>query len=280
VDVNGLDYSKYWDQITPENAGKWGSVQGSAGGTRNWSQLDSIYAYTEDHNIMFKQHCFIWGAQQPSNAGAITEDEVKSWMSDFCTRYPNTAIIDVVNEPPPHTTPAYANNIGGGTNGNWQWITNAFIWADEACPDAILLLNDYNNIEWTNDNQHFIDITKAIMENGAPIDAIGTQAHDLDHDGVTTDIMKQLMTKLHDDTGLPLYVTEYDISTTNDQLQLTKYQEQVSFFMEQEWIKGLTIWGWIYGRTWSLASDSGLVKDTSPRPAMTWLMEQVGRTFP
>ncbi|MBN2528319.1 MAG: endo-1,4-beta-xylanase [Deltaproteobacteria bacterium] len=281
IDVNGMDYSKYWDQITPENAGKWGSVQSSATSGRNWNQLDQIYAYTEDHNILYKHHCFVWGSQQPSNSGSIQEADVKSWMKEFCTKYPNTRMIDVVNEPPPHTTPAYANNIGGGTNGSWQWIINAFKWADEACPNAVLILNDYNNIEWTNDNQHFIDIVKTMQAAGAPIDAIGAQAHDLDHASVTTDTMKKLITKLHEDTGLPVYVTEYDISTTNDQQQLTKYQEQVSFFMDnKDWIRGLTIWGWIVGRTWSMAPDSGLVNNTSPRPAMTWLMEQVGKTFP
>ncbi|MBN2718722.1 MAG: endo-1,4-beta-xylanase [Deltaproteobacteria bacterium] len=280
VDTSGLTYSDYWDQITPENAGKWGSVQSTAGGTRNWSGLDSIYAYTQSHNIMFKQHVFVWGSQQPNNSGAIQEAEVKSWMSEFCTRYPDTKIIDVVNEPPPHTTPAYANNIGGGTNGDWAWITNSFKWAREACPNAILVFNDYNTIEWTNDNQHFIDITKTALSNGAPIDAIGCQAHDLDPGMASTQTMKTLITKIHNDTGLPVYITEYDISTSDDNAQLNIYKDQIPFFIETPWIHGLTIWGWIYGQTWSLASESGLVRNGSSRPAMTYLMDLLGRPAP
>ena len=31
VDTDGKTYSRHWGQITPENAGKWGSVQSSAG---------------------------------------------------------------------------------------------------------------------------------------------------------------------------------------------------------------------------------------------------------
>ncbi len=279
-DVNppGHEFARHWDQITPENAGKWGSVQSSAGAAFNWRTLDAIYDYTQQHGIIFKEHTFVWGSQQPG--GSIGENDVKNWMKAFCERYPNTAIIDVVNEPPPHTTPSYANAIGGGTNGNWQWITNAFVWAREACPNAILLLNDYNNIEWSNDNNHFINIVKTIQNAGAPIDAVGAQAHDLDHGSVSFNNVQNMISKLHQETGLPVYITEMDISTSNDQSQLSAYQQYIPYFLETDYIRGITIWGWIYGRTWSLAPESGLIRDGNPRPAMTWLMETLGRELP
>ncbi|HOU93176.1 MAG TPA: endo-1,4-beta-xylanase, partial [Polyangiaceae bacterium] len=97
-----------------------------------------------------------------------------------------------------------------------KWIANAFTWAREACPNAILVLNDYNTIEWSGDNQRFIGIVKAIQAAGAPIDAVGAQAHDLDHGSVTFNTVKSLLTKLHDDTGLPVYITEMDLSYTDD----------------------------------------------------------------
>jgi endo-1,4-beta-xylanase len=275
LDYGGRTYSTYWDQVTPENAGKWGSVQGSAGATKNWSTLDAIYDYTETHGITFKQHVFVWGAQQPS--GTLTETDVKNWMSQFCARYPHTKLIDVVNEPPPHTTPSYADAIGGGTNSTWTWITNAFKWADAACPNAILILNDYNNIEYGDQNQHFIDIVKTIQAAGAPIDAIGAQSHGLGG-SVSTSTMKTLITKMHTDTGLPVYVTEYDIDLADDTAQLNKYKEHIPFFYETEWIHGVTIWGWIYGQTW--VTSSGLIKDGNPRPAMTWLMDYLNRPAP
>jgi endo-1,4-beta-xylanase len=279
VDTDGKTFATYWDQISPENAGKWGSVQSNAGTTFNWRTLDAIYDYTEQNNIIFKEHTFIWGSQQPG--GTIGESQVKSWMTEFCRRYPNTRLIDVVNEPPPHTTPAYANSIGGGTNGTWQWITNAFKWAREACPGATLLLNDYNNIEWSGDNNHFISIVKAIKSAGAPIDAIGAQAHDLDYGGqVTTTVVRNLLTKLHTEGGLPIYITEMDLSTTDDNQQLQWYQQWFPLFRDSGVVKGVTIWGWIYGKTWSPSPNSGLIRNGAARPAMTWLMQQLGRPNP
>ena len=169
ADIGGLKFSTYWDQLTPENAGKWGSVQATASSAFNWTTLDAIYDYTQKNNIIFKEHVFIWGSQQPG--GTITVSHVKNWMKTFCARYPNTKLIDVVNEPPPHTTPTYVNNIGGGTDTSWQWIINAFTWAREACPNAILILNDYNNIEYTSDATNFVNIANKVKAAGAPIDA-------------------------------------------------------------------------------------------------------------
>jgi endo-1,4-beta-xylanase len=267
-----------FNQISPENAGKWGSVQSSASAAFNWRTLDTIYDYTQQKGILFKEHTFIWGSQQPG--GSISEANVKSWMTEFCKRYPNTKLIDVVNEPPPHTTPSYANSIGGGTNGNWQWITNAFKWAREACPNAILILNDYNTIEWSNDNSRFISIVKAIKTAGAPIDAVGAQAHDLDHGSVTMSTVTTLLNKLGTDTALPIYITEMDLSTTDDNQQLQMYQRYFPLFRDSPHVRGITIWGWIYGKTWSPSPNSGLIRNGSPRPAMTWLMQQLGRPAP
>jgi endo-1,4-beta-xylanase len=276
VDTDGKVFSKYWDQISPENAGKWGSVQANAGAAFNWRTLDAIYDYAQTNNIMFKEHTFIWGSQQPG--GTIGQTDVQNWMNEFCKRYPNTKMIDVVNEPPPHTTPSYANNIGGGTNGDWKWIANAFTWARAACPGAVLILNDYNNIEWSNDNTHYLGIISALKTAGAPIDAIGAQAHDLDIGGqVTPTVVKTLLTKLATTGGLPIYVTELDLSYSDDNQQLTAYQQWFPLLRDSGYVKGITIWGWIYGKTWSPSPNSGLIRNGAFRPAMTWLMQQLGR---
>lgn len=275
VDTNGLVFSDYWDQITPENAGKWVEVQRTADSALNWDVLDAIYDYTEQKGIIFKEHTFVWGSQQPT--GNITQEHVQTWMREFCARYPNTRMIDVVNEPPPHTEPSYAEAIGGGTNGDWRWIANSFTWAREYCPNAVLILNDYNNIEFGNQTDDFIDIVKAIQALGAPIDAVGAQAHGLSGANSTPNMIT-LLNRLHDDTGLPVYITEYDINQNEDNAQLARVQEQVSFFMDTEWIRGVTFWGWIFGRTW--VDSSGLIRNGTPRPAMVWLMDELGRPVP
>jgi len=274
IDTGGMKFSKYWDQITPENAGKWGSIQRSASGDFNWSAMDAIYEYTETNHIIFKQHTFVWGSQQPSGTPTLTQ--VENWIKSFCQRYPNTRLIDVVNEPPPHTTPNYTANLGAGESGQWGWITKAFKLARQYCPGAILIMNDYNNIEYGDQESHFIDIVKQIKAAGAPIDAVGCQSHAL-RTMSASQLQKNLDT-MASQTGLPIYITEYDIGEANDATQLATYKAQIPIFRNTAAVKGITIWGWINGRTW--VANTGLVNGTTPRSAMTWLMGELGRPVP
>jgi endo-1,4-beta-xylanase len=274
VDVSGMKYSKYWDQFTPENAGKWGSVQSSASGSFNWGTLDQFYAYTEQNGIIFKQHNFVWGSQQPS--GTPTAAQVENWIKSFCARYPNTKLIDVVNEPPPHTTPNYTANLGAGEQGTYGWITKAFKLAHQYCPGMILILNDYNNLEYSDQENHFIDIVNQVKTGGGPIDAVGCQAHALK--GKSASALQSAIDTMASKTGLPVYITEYDIGDANDQGQLSTFQAQFPVFLNTASVHGVTVWGWIVGKTW--VSNTGLVNNTTPRPAMTWLMQQLGRPNP
>jgi endo-1,4-beta-xylanase len=274
IDTGGMNFSKYWDQLTPENAGKWGSVQSSPSGAFNWATLDAMYNYAEMNGIVFKHHTFVWGSQQPN--GTPTLAQVENWIRSYCARYPNTKLIDVVNEPPPHTTPNYTSNLGAGESGTWGWITKAFKLARMHCGNMILILNDYNNIELSNDINRFVDIVTQIKAAGAPIDAVGAQGHATENLSATN--LQNNVNSLAMRTGLPVYITEWDIDVANDQQQLSIYQSHFPVFWNTESVKGITIWGWIVGRTW--VPNSGLVNGTSPRPAMTWLMQQLSRPVP
>ena len=68
ITTNGAvrsDFLQYWNQITPENEGKWASVEATRD-VYNWSGLDRAYNFAIQNNIPFKQHTFIWGNQSPS----------------------------------------------------------------------------------------------------------------------------------------------------------------------------------------------------------------------
>src|SRR5262245_11648508 len=49
------DFATYWNQLTPENEGKWGSVE-RVRGVMNWAQVDAAYRYAKDHGFPYKQH--------------------------------------------------------------------------------------------------------------------------------------------------------------------------------------------------------------------------------
>jgi endo-1,4-beta-xylanase len=202
-----------------------------------------------------------------SSSAATTA--VQAWMTNFCQRYPNVKLIDVVNEPPPHTMPAYMNLIGGAGSSGYDWIVNAFKWARTACPNAILILNDYNTIEYQTDHDHFISIVKAIKAAGAPIDAVGAQGHAAS--SLSTSTVQGFLDSLASQTGLPVYITEYDINIADDTMQSQVMQSQFTMFWNDTNVKGITLWGYIEGATWE--TNSGLMTSSGTmRPAMSWLM--------
>ena len=103
---------KYWNQITPENEGKWGVVEATRG-QYNWAALDKIYDFARKNNIPVKAHNFVWGQQAPSwISGLSAADQrtaIENWIKAYCTRYPDTVMIDVVNEAVEgHAPAAYA----------------------------------------------------------------------------------------------------------------------------------------------------------------------------
>ncbi|WP_437540652.1 endo-1,4-beta-xylanase [Sorangium sp. So ce367] len=269
-------FANYWNQITPENEGKWGEVEKSRG-NKDWSKLDRIYKYAQDNNIIFKHHVFVWGSQQPEWIRNLPGNEqqaaVRDWMKSFCERYPKTKYIDVVNEPPPHTTPSYKNGIGGDGASGWDWIVNSFKWAREFCPNAVLILNDYNNIEYQNDHNNFMKIARAVIAAGAPVDAIGAQAHDAYK--INTNTVKGFVDQLAS-LGKPVYITEYDIGEANDNRQKQIMEEQFTMYWNHPSVQGITLWGYIVGTTWR--ENTGIqYDDNRMRPAMQWLMDFLAR---
>lgn len=271
------DFAKLWEQITPENEGKWGSVEASHN-KMTWDGLDRAHEYAKQHGVIFKQHTLVWGSQQPSWLGAMSASqqraEVEEWIRLFCERYPDVGLIDVVNEPPPHTKPVYMEALGGAGASGYDWIVQSFKWARQYCPNAVLILNDYNNIEYAKDASNFIDIVKRIKAAGAPIDAVGAQSHDV-HKG-TADAAKKYIDALYAATGLPIYITEYDIDEGDDAKQAAVLKSQFTMFWDHSAVRGITLWGYVQGATWQ--ANSGLMSDSGKqRPALTWLMEFLKR---
>lgn len=265
------DFIQYWDQITPENEGKWGSVEGTRD-SYNWEPVDRIYAYARQYDIPVKAHTMIWGQQAPgwiNNLSAADQRaEIEEWIRDYCTRYPDTAMMDVVNEAHPNHAPAnYASNAFGP-----DWIIEVFKLARTHCPNTVLIYNDYNFLTW--DTDVILDLIRPAVEAGV-VDGLGMQAHSLYSPRVWT--AQEIKDKLDliGSLGTELYISEYDIEATDDQRQLEYMQMHFPVFYEHPQVVGITFWGYIYGSTWR--EGTGLIRDGQPRPAMTWLMEYLGR---
>ncbi len=265
------DFNSYWNQLTPENETKWASVEGTRD-VYNWERVDEQYQYCKDNGFPFKFHTLVWGSQYPSWMDDLSQseqlEEITEWFDEVAARYPDLDYIDVVNEALPNHAPApFKNALGGDGASGYDWIVKSFIMARERWPKAILVYNDFNTFNWDTDG--FIELLQKIVAAGAPIDAAGCQSHDL-NDMSGTDF-KRVLDRIHNETGLPILISEYDINKADDQEQLQRISEQIPIMWEADYVVGVTFWGYIYGSTW--VDYSGLIKNGVERPALKWLRE-------
>lgn len=267
----GAEYSTLWNQLTPENETKWASIEGTRD-RFNWTGSDNAYNYCKQHNIPFKFHCLIWGAQYPSWMDNLSTEEqyqeIVEWFDAVKAHYPDLTMIDVVNEAVSGHAPApYKAALGGDGKTGYDWIIKAFEMAYERWPDAVLIYNDYNTFQWQ--KSQFIELVKTLRDAGAPVDAYGCQSHDVTDISFTN--FQSAMTEIQTALKMPMYSSEYDIGTTDDALQLQQYHDQIPYMWESSYCGGITLWGYIYGSTWTTDGNSGIIRNGSDRPAMTWL---------
>ena len=164
------DYMTLWNQITPENGGKWGSVEGTRD-VMSWSNMDLVYNFAKTKAIPVKFHTLIWGNQQPSWIASLPADQqlaqVEEWIKQAAARYPNLDMIDVVNEPlPGHAPPSYKNALGGDGTTGWDWVIKSFELARYYFPKAKLLINEYNILSSGTNVQTYSQIINLLKNRG------------------------------------------------------------------------------------------------------------------
>ena len=287
------DFGTYWNQITAENECKWGSIEGTRG-NRNFTGCRNAYNWAKNNGGYFKFHALLWGSQYPSWLESLGVDDTKKaitdWFDAVKKEFPDLDMIDVVNEAIRTGNNQYHSNypktkiiqaMGGDDNGNYMFIVNAFKMARERWPDAVLIYNDFNTVQWQKNEG--IQLIQTIKKNGAPVDAYGLQAHDMQVSGggnngtggggtcLNINTLKSAIEEIWNKTETPMFISEYDIASNDDQDQKNCYEQQISYFMENEHIAGITIWGYIYGSTWTSGGNSGIIRNGQDRPAMTWL---------
>lgn len=268
---------KNFNQLTPGNAGKWGSVE-AVQDQMNWGELDTAYNFAKSNHIPFKFHTLVWGQQQPAWLSSLTPDQqleqLEEWMAAVAERYPDIDLIDVVNEPL-HAPPSYAAALGGAGETGWDWVIKAFEMARRHFPKAELILNDYSVLLMSTTTQSYLALIDLLNERGL-IDGIGEQGHFYERapePSVLTDNFNALVS-----TGLPIYISELDLNFADDARQANRMRDLFSLFWSTPSVLGVTHWGYLQNNMWQ--TNAYLVRsDGTDRPALTWLQcYRAGRT--
>ena len=178
--------AEQFSSVTPENAMKWAEVEPTRG-TYTWEKADKLVAFAKEHRQLVRGHTLVWHSQLPawlSTDGYTTtlsnaelkallkkhiQDEARHFRGDIWQ-------WDVVNE-------AFDDNgqprqtIWYKAWGGLGYIADAFRWAHQADPRALLFYNDYN-LEFTGPKSNAVyALVQSLQAQRVPIDGVGFQGH-------------------------------------------------------------------------------------------------------
>ncbi len=214
--------------VTPENEMKWQVVEPTQG-TYDWSGADRLVAFAQQHGQLVRGHTLVWHNQLPDwlttgvANGTISDDQLRNLLhkhiTDEVTHFKGKIWQwDVANE-------FFTDSNPSGLNPNDFWVSHlgkngediigeAFRWAHQADPHALLFYNDYNIAGEDISNAKSDAVyawVKGELAKGVPINGIGDQGH-LDTQypfptGMTGDLQR------YASLGLKTAITEADVRT-------------------------------------------------------------------
>ncbi len=214
--------AREFNMIEPENAMKWNATE-PARGQFNFAAGDQVVEFAEVHQMKVRGHNLLWGIYNPV------------WLSS--RHLTSSALREIMHQHIAHVVGHYAGKVfawdvvneafdaqGGLKHSIWYdqpgiglagqgtaGIEQAFRWAHEADPKALLLYNDYDAEGRNPKSDAIYAMAKDFKRRGVPIDGIGLQMHLLKGMGPDPPLVDANITRLAE-LGVQVHITEMDVA--------------------------------------------------------------------
>jgi hypothetical protein len=171
---------------------------------------------------------------------------------------------DVLNEP--YSNHDFMDLLGQNAMADW------FRQAKALAPDSDLFINDYgilNNgsIPDTEHMRHYETSIRGLLEQGAPLEGIGMQAHM----NLPTP-PERLLSVLdrYGKFGLPIWITEYDHTSRDEDEQGAYMRDFLTAIFSHPRVEGFLMWGFWDGKHW---------KSNAPLFRRDWSLKPSGNAY-
>lgn len=268
--------------ITPEWAMKWDSL--APGPTYNFAEMDRVASFAARQGLGMRGHTLLWHKSVPrwAEAAMATRRDwslIEDHFGKVIGRYGGQVREwDVVNEPvePDHGGSGLRQNQFYKAFGP-DYIERALVTARSKSGRARLLINEYG-LEYSSNYEGqrrltLLRLLEQLVSRGAPIDAVGLQAHlDLRKGNVYRDGIYGLLRDIRG-MGLKVVITELDVAEANtglpverrDMLVADETRRYLDIVLQFNNVLGINTWGLSDGHSWlrtqRSASNRGLPYD-------------------
>lgn len=250
--------NQQFSTVTPENVMKWQLVEPTQG-TYDWAAADRLVKSAEANGQLVRGHTLVWHSQLPDwlTAGTYTSAQLRALLhkhiTDEVTHFRGKIWQwDVVNE-------AF-NDDGTMRDTIWLramgpgYIADAFRWAHQADPRALLFYNDYNIEGLGPKSDAVYAMARQLRAQGVPINGVGVQTH-LDTQYGFPDQMTVNLRRFAD-LGLKVALTEVDVRTTlpvttpEELAQNADYSQTLQACLLVRQCISYTVWGFGDAYSW------------------------------
>jgi len=186
-----------------------------------WSQGDALTDFAAKNNKLVRGHTLVWHQQVPgwffqgSGPGGLASKEqlygrmekhIKTVVGHYKGKINTWDVVnEVIDEDGSLRDNRYHQIVG-----SHEYIANAFRWAHEADPDALLCINDFS-IEASSAKQDgFVNLIQTLLDEGVPVHVAGIQAH-INLSWPTVADLRNTIRRLAA-LGVKVQITELDVS--------------------------------------------------------------------
>jgi endo-1,4-beta-xylanase len=213
--------SREFNMIEPEDVMKWWVVRRDEG-TFDFRQSDEVVRFAQAHGMKVRGHCLVWDHDNPQwlTQGHFNPEQLSQLLQQHIAtvvkHYAGQVFAwDVVNEALDENgnvkNSLWYNQPGIGLAGKGTaYVGQAFRWAHEADPHALLFYNEAEGEGLNRKSDAVYAMVKDFKHRAVPIDGVGLQLHisrlDFDTASVRANIAR--LTTL----GMQVHITELDVS--------------------------------------------------------------------
>ncbi len=293
--------AREFNMIEAEDAMKWWVVRRNAGAF-DFRAGDEVVRFGQAHDMKVRGHCLVWDRDNPEwlMQGNFTPAQLSQLLREHITtvmkHYAGQVFAwDVVNEALDdngHVKDSLWYNhpgIGLSEKGT-AYVEQAFRWAHEADPQALLFYNEAEGEGLNRKSDAIYALVKDFKGRGVRIDGVGLQLHisDLDPDTKAVAANIARLTAL----GVQVHITELDVSLPVDSSgaprrddllqQAAVYRAVVRACLQNPGCTAVQTWGFTDKHSWIGSHSQGtrgapLPFDSAykPKPAYVAMLEEL-----
>jgi len=295
--------AREFNLVEPEDAMKWRVVRPNAE-SFDFRQGDQVVRFAQVHGMKVRGHCLVWDHNNPEwlTQGQFTPGQLSYLLQEHIVtvikHYAGQVLAwDVVNEALDENghlrdSPWYNRPGIGLSEKGTGYIEQAFRWAHEADPQALLFYND-NGGEGLNPKSDAIyAMVQDFRQRGVPINGVGLQMHIAQLDTNTVAIVANI--KRLTSLGLQVHVTELDVSLPLDGggqvkqedllRQAEVYRGIVGACLQNSGCTAIQTWGFTDKYSWIGSHSHGtrgaalpFDRAYKPKPAYAAMLDEIVR---